>query len=269
MTNLRNIFSLTFNGTSTIYTIILLKSVGVNKLQVAILVRSSREMSQTVRIDWKHILSRVRVSFRPRVFFICEKQASIRRAVSRRYIGAAFDAWSSRKCSSKGPVQWHSRSSRQARWWTLLTENKWGAQKCVQLCLCTTHARELKVPRNTILQNCPQGITGHWVEGSFEIDKCNLGRRITLFVCFHDLTNYGCISSSSETSLFTPAAVVGGWSAALPQDHCRQLSVEWENGCAAMVWAYRLVSFVLSNEENDSRSPIIGDGFLLHAVLIT
>ena len=35
---------------STIYIIILLKSVGVSKLQVAILARSSREMSQTVCI---------------------------------------------------------------------------------------------------------------------------------------------------------------------------------------------------------------------------
>ena len=36
---------------SYIYTIILLKSVGVSKLQVAILARSSREMSQTDCID--------------------------------------------------------------------------------------------------------------------------------------------------------------------------------------------------------------------------
>ena len=35
----------------TIYTIILFKSVGVIKRQVAILARSSREMYQTVRID--------------------------------------------------------------------------------------------------------------------------------------------------------------------------------------------------------------------------
>ena len=34
---------------TSIYTIILLKSVAVNKLQVAIFARSSREMSQTVR----------------------------------------------------------------------------------------------------------------------------------------------------------------------------------------------------------------------------
>ena len=40
-----------------IYTIILLKSVAVSKLQVAILARSSWEMSETVRIDRKHILS--------------------------------------------------------------------------------------------------------------------------------------------------------------------------------------------------------------------
>ena len=45
-----------------VYTIILLKSVEVSKLQVAILARSSQEMSQTVRIVWKHILSQVRVS---------------------------------------------------------------------------------------------------------------------------------------------------------------------------------------------------------------
>ena len=56
-----------------IYTIILLISVGVRKLQVAILARSSREMSQTVRIDWQYILSRVRVSVRPSNFFIREK----------------------------------------------------------------------------------------------------------------------------------------------------------------------------------------------------
>ena len=56
-----------------IYTIILLKSVclsvGVRKRQVAILARSSREISQTVRIDWQYILSRVRVSVRPSMCF--------------------------------------------------------------------------------------------------------------------------------------------------------------------------------------------------------
>ena len=56
--------------------IILLKSVAVRKLQVAILARSSREMSQTVRIDWKHFLSRVYVSVRPN-FFIREKHPQI------------------------------------------------------------------------------------------------------------------------------------------------------------------------------------------------
>ena len=42
-----------------------------SKLQVAILARSSREMSLTVRIVWKYILSRVRVSVRPSN--LCEK----------------------------------------------------------------------------------------------------------------------------------------------------------------------------------------------------
>ena len=52
-----------------IYTIICLKSVGVRKLQVAIIARSSREMSLTDRILPRYILSRVRVSVRPRIFY--------------------------------------------------------------------------------------------------------------------------------------------------------------------------------------------------------
>ena len=59
-----------------IYTIILAKSVclsvGVIKLQVAILARACRELSQTFRIDRQYILSRVRVSLRPSNCFICE-----------------------------------------------------------------------------------------------------------------------------------------------------------------------------------------------------
>ena len=50
---------------SIIYTIIRHKSVAVRKLQVAILARSPREMSQTDRILPRYILSRVRVSVRP------------------------------------------------------------------------------------------------------------------------------------------------------------------------------------------------------------
>ncbi len=58
-----------------------LKSVEVSKLQVAILARSSWEMSQTVWIVmsqtvcivWKHILSQVCVSVRPSNFFTREK----------------------------------------------------------------------------------------------------------------------------------------------------------------------------------------------------
>ena len=66
-----------------IYTIILLKSVGVGKLQVAIIVPSSREMSQTVRINRKHILSRVRVSIRPSNFCVREKHPKLSRIPSR------------------------------------------------------------------------------------------------------------------------------------------------------------------------------------------
>ena len=52
-------------------------SVNVHKRQVAILARSSREMSQTVRIDWRYILSRVRVSVRPSNFFICKNTQNL------------------------------------------------------------------------------------------------------------------------------------------------------------------------------------------------
>ena len=45
------------------------------KLQVAILSRSSREMSQNIRIDRQYILSRVRVSVRPIIFLIREKHS--------------------------------------------------------------------------------------------------------------------------------------------------------------------------------------------------
>ena len=60
----------------TIYTIILHKYVDVRKLQVAILARSPREMSLTDRILPRYILSRVRVSVRPRIFFTRKKPQS-------------------------------------------------------------------------------------------------------------------------------------------------------------------------------------------------
>ena len=65
-----------------IYTIILLKyvclSVGVRKLQVAILARSSRKMSLTVRFVWQYILSRVRVSVRPSIFLYAKNPQNLR-----------------------------------------------------------------------------------------------------------------------------------------------------------------------------------------------
>ena len=58
-------------------------TVAVSKVQVAILARSFRDMSQTVRIDGKHILSRVRVSVRPSNFVISEKHQKQSRIPSR------------------------------------------------------------------------------------------------------------------------------------------------------------------------------------------
>ena len=52
--------------------------VTVRKLQVAILAGSSREMSLTDRIVWKHILSRVRVSVQPRIFLYAKKHQTYR-----------------------------------------------------------------------------------------------------------------------------------------------------------------------------------------------
>ena len=60
---------LSINIQTVIYTIFFLSlSVGVRKLQVAILARSSREISLTVRMVWQYILSRVCVSVRPSIF---------------------------------------------------------------------------------------------------------------------------------------------------------------------------------------------------------
>ena len=81
-----------------IYTIILLKSVTVRKLQVAILGRSSQEMSQT--IEWQYILSRVHVSVRPSHFSIRKKhpKAIAKTRVSRHFLAQR------RKCLLNAPV---------------------------------------------------------------------------------------------------------------------------------------------------------------------
>ena len=57
-----------------IYPIICLKSVDFRRLQVVILALSPREMSQTDRILPRYILSRVRVSVRPRIFYTRKKR---------------------------------------------------------------------------------------------------------------------------------------------------------------------------------------------------
>ena len=54
---------------SFLYPIICLKSVDVRRLQVAILARSPREMSQTDRILPRYFLSRVHASVRPIIFY--------------------------------------------------------------------------------------------------------------------------------------------------------------------------------------------------------
>ena len=59
------------------------KYVDVRKLQVAILARSPREMSQTDRILPRYILSRVRASVRPRIYLYAKKaQTTVARPVA-------------------------------------------------------------------------------------------------------------------------------------------------------------------------------------------
>ena len=68
------------------YAIICLKSVVVRKRQVSILARSPREMSQTDCIVWNQILSRVRISVRPRICFIREKTPNLSLIQSRPHV---------------------------------------------------------------------------------------------------------------------------------------------------------------------------------------
>ncbi len=66
-------------------------SVTVSKLRVAILARSSREMSQTVRIYWMYILSRVRVSVRPRIFLYAKNTQNLGKTGPPVFISMASD----------------------------------------------------------------------------------------------------------------------------------------------------------------------------------
>ena len=88
-----------------LYTTILLKSVAVRKLQVASLARLSREMYQTVCINWRSILSQVRISVRPSNFFIREKHKKTRRnrVPSRECL---FEWTSARPLIASDPSKW-------------------------------------------------------------------------------------------------------------------------------------------------------------------
>ena len=68
----------------SIYPNICLTSVDVRRLQVVILALSPRKMSQTDRILPRYILSRVRVSVRPRIFLYAKKTQT---TVARRQLG--------------------------------------------------------------------------------------------------------------------------------------------------------------------------------------
>ena len=126
---------------SVIYTIILLKSVclsvGVRKLQVVILARSSREMYLTVRIVWQYILSRVRVSVRPSISFIWEKpRGNLAASASVYFKGQrpAIVTSGAGRDSRAVTVDWHRITIRRRRcvYGGLCTRSR----GCVRTCVC-------------------------------------------------------------------------------------------------------------------------------------
>ena len=124
-----------------IYTIICLKSVIVRKLQVAILARSPREMSQTDHIGWQHILSRVRVSVRPKKKVYAEKTPNLSLIQSRPHV-VYFNGSPTGHClasvESGAPnhgvmvVGITDTANSDGRWWG------WGVRvrECERVCAC-------------------------------------------------------------------------------------------------------------------------------------
>ena len=106
-----------------IYTIICLKYIVIRKLQAAILARSPREISQTDRIVWKHILSRVRVSVRPRSCFIREKPKPIVNTESpacclfQWFTDRLLSRQRRKRCAQPWRTDWAHRYSEQRRSW--------------------------------------------------------------------------------------------------------------------------------------------------------
>ena len=107
--------------------------VAVSKLQtIAILARSSREMSQTVSIDWKHILSGVCVSVRPSNFLYAKNTQNYREYwVTRATIylnEAATGHWSPATRDLRH--SWAPARHRTATTWTAPVEGG-----CVRVCV--------------------------------------------------------------------------------------------------------------------------------------
>ena len=162
-----------------IYTIILLKSVEVGKLQVAILARSSREMSQTVLIAWKHILSQVRVSVRPSNFFIREKHKPSGNRIA---LACLFEWNSDAHCRQR------SGPSRLGATDPSLT---WKARRCVCVC-ASVHAcvREVFWYDNNIwprlIMMVIKIIILYFIQIRHIDDFPSTGTRLVLLICwFH------------------------------------------------------------------------------------
>ena len=114
-----------------IYTIICLKSVDIRRLQVAILARSPREMSQTDRMLPRYFLSRVRVSVRPRIFLYAKKLPNHSRPAIA--VGPITDRPrhrpSERRNNLKGILYLHARWRLTSQFTQMVTDDFVGAPK--------------------------------------------------------------------------------------------------------------------------------------------
>ena len=112
-------------------------SVAVSKLQVAIFARSSREMSQIIRIDWQHILSRVCVSVWPRIFYTRKTSKTIANTASHTLLFIWMKQLTVIQCRRKEGVGVNfvmvgRTEQRQPEWWWWWV----GVSVCASVCVC-------------------------------------------------------------------------------------------------------------------------------------
>ena len=183
-------------------------SVSVRKRQGAILARSSREMYLTVRIVWEYILSRVRVSVRPNIFFIREKLQNPRwdRVASMSvYLNDQRPALSGKR--RKGSVQPH-RKQRTATVVVGVHLNVLCVYICsqliicvsVNLCVCATPSIQVCIGHLQVTRVRSQNSWMHRVVISPTVQS---RRRLTTSVAVPGHTSSHSPSSGSASSVRT------------------------------------------------------------------